>query len=162
MLQQRPLLLPFLALAVGLTITDQTGYHIPLYVVAAALLCLVLSALIRQRAPFTICVHLFFFVLGLCALSPWKTPTEPSCSLRNISAEVPVTLQGVVRSRPVVSPTGTSLVVRTEQLLHAGHSEQVCGDLMLYVSEGDVSLLRGDRIRFATRVNMPRRLGLPG
>jgi competence protein ComEC len=34
--------------------------------------------------------------------------------------------------------------------------------LMLYVSAGEVPLLRGDRIRFATRVAVPRRLGLPG
>jgi competence protein ComEC len=43
-----------------------------------------------------------------------------------------------------------------------GNPGKVCGDLMLYVSAGEVPLLRGDRIRFATRVAVPRRLGLPG
>jgi competence protein ComEC len=33
---------------------------------------------------------------------------------------------------------------------------------MLYVSGGDVSLLRGDRIRFSTQVAVPRLTGLPG
>ena len=162
MLQERPLLLPFLALAVGLSVTDQTGYHLPLYAVAAALFCLVLSALIRRRGLFVICIPLFFFVLGLYALSPWKTPALSSCSIRSLPASAPVTLQGVVRTRPVVSAAGTSLVVRTEQLLRAGRVEGACGDLMLYVSGGDVSLLRGDRIRFTTQVAVPRLLGLPG
>jgi competence protein ComEC len=54
------------------------------------------------------------------------------------------------------------MVVRMEQLLRAGQPEAVCGDLILYVITGDVSLLRGDRIRFITRVAVPRRLGLPG
>jgi len=162
MLQQRPLLLPFLALAVGLTVTDQTGYHLPLSAVAAALLCLVLSALVRRRTLFETCIPLFFFVLGLYLLSPWKTPALSLCSISSLPASVPVSLQGVVRSRPVVSPAGTSLVVRTEQLLPTGRVEGVCGDLLLYVSGGDVSLLRGDRIRFTTQVAVPRLLGLPG
>jgi hypothetical protein len=76
MFQQRPLLLPFLALAVGLTVTDRTGYQLPVYVPAAVLLCLLLSALIWRRTLFVTCIPLFFFVLGLCALSPWKTPTH--------------------------------------------------------------------------------------
>ena len=160
--QQRPLLIPFLVMAVGLSVADQTGYHLPLSVVAAALLCLVLSALVRQRIIFQICLPLFFFTLGLSALSPWKNPAVPACSLQTLPASVPVTLQGMVRSRPVVSPAGTSLVVRTEQLLRNGRAEGVCGDLLLYVSGGDVSLLRGDRVRFTTRVAVPRLLGLPG
>jgi hypothetical protein len=140
MFQQRPLLLPFLALAVGLTVTDQTGYHVPLYAVAVFLLCLVLSALIRQRTLFAICTPLFFLTLGLSALAPWKTPAVPLCSIGSITPSVPVTLQGVLRSRPVVSPAGTSMVVRMEQLLRAGQPEAVCGDLILYVTTGDVSL----------------------
>jgi competence protein ComEC len=105
---------------------------------------------------------LFFLVLGLYALTPWKSPTISSCSIRNTPAAIPVILQGVVRSRPVVSPSGTSLVVRMEQRLRSGRTEEVCGDLMLYVTGGDVSLLRGDRIRFTTQIAVPRLLGLPG
>jgi competence protein ComEC len=162
MIQQRPLLLPFLALAAGLTVTDQTGFYLPLYAVPGVLACLVLSALPRRPILFAVCVPLSFLVLGLCALSPWKTPVVPSGSILTIPPSAAVTLQGVVSSRPVVSPTGTGLVVRTEQLLRAGRPEEACGDLLLYVSDGDVGLLRGDRIRFTTQVTVPSRLGLPG
>jgi competence protein ComEC len=162
MFQQRPLLLPFLAMAAGLTITDQTGFHLQLYAVAASLMCLALTALIRQRTLFVICVPLFFFVLGLYALSPWKNPALSSCSIRSLAATVPVTLEGVVRSRPVVSPAGNSLVVRTEQLIRAGRSGEACGDLLLNITGGALNLRRGDRIRFTTQVAVPRLLGLPG
>ena len=131
MLDQRPLLLPFLALAAGLTVTDQTGYHLPLYVLAAALACLVLSAQIRRGPLFATCISLTFFALGLCALSPWKNPPVSSDSIRAIPPSVPVTLQGVVASRPVVSSTGTTLVVRTEQIIRAGRPEGACGELLL-------------------------------
>lgn len=162
MFQQRPLLIPFLVMAVGLSITDQTGYLLPLYALAAALFCLILSALIRQGTLFSICLSLFFLVLGLCALSPWKLPDPASSNIRFLAASPAVTLQGVVCSRPVVAPAGTTLLVRTEQLLRAGRSEAICGDLLLYVSAGDVSLLRGDRIRFTTQVALPHLFGLPG
>ena len=101
MIQQRPLLLPFVAMAAGLAVTDQTGYHLPVSAVAAALLCLLLSALVRSRTIFEICVPLFFFVLGLYALSPWKNPATPPGSIRLLPSSLPVTLQGIVTSRPV-------------------------------------------------------------
>jgi competence protein ComEC len=41
-------------------------------------------------------------------------------------------------------------------------TEAATGFLLLYVSEGDVSLARGDRIRFISTVSVPRKLGLPG
>jgi competence protein ComEC len=162
MLQQRPLLLPFLAMAAGLTVTDLTGYHLSLYFLAASLPCLFISAFIRHRSPFVICTSLFFLALGLCALAPWKSSTLYPCSIRNIPAALPVTLQGVVQSRPIVTPAGTNLVVHIENLLRSGQSEDVCGDLLLYVAIGDVSMVRGDRVRFTTQVAVPRRLGLPG
>ncbi len=161
-LQERPLLLPFLAMAVGLAITDQTGFQMPLYGVAATLFCLVLSCLTTRRILFFCCVPLFFFTLGLCALSPWTTPQTSAASISNSAGPETVTLEGVVRSRPVASPAGTSLVIRTEWLLRGGIAEAARGDLLLYVSEGDVSLARGDRVRFKTRITVPRRLGLPG
>jgi competence protein ComEC len=33
---------------------------------------------------------------------------------------------------------------------------------MLYVTDGELTLVRGDRIRCITRISIPRRLGLPG
>jgi competence protein ComEC len=33
---------------------------------------------------------------------------------------------------------------------------------MLFVAEGDITLLRGDRIRCTTRISLPQRFGLPG
>jgi competence protein ComEC len=38
----------------------------------------------------------------------------------------------------------------------------VSGDLVLFVTDGDITLSRGDRIRCMTKIFLPRRLGLPG
>jgi competence protein ComEC len=162
MLQHWPLLLPFLAMAAGLVISDQTGLQLPLSAMAAAMLCLALSCLPCRRTIFSFCVPLFFFVWGLSALSFWKTPPLPRPSIASISPAGAVTLEGLVRSRPVTATAEARLVVRTDLLFHEGRAETVSGDLMLYVSEGDLNLLRGDRIRFTTRVVLPHRFGLPG
>jgi competence protein ComEC len=160
--RERPLLLPFLAMAAGLVVTDQTGFQMPTSGLAAILSCLALSCLPSRRPFFIVCLTLSFFVLGTSALSPWKNPSYPSGSVRRLSGPAPVTLEGLVLSRPVVSPGGTSLLIQVEQFLNGERAETISGNLMLYVSEGDVTLSRGDRIRFAARITVPHRLGLPG
>jgi competence protein ComEC len=160
--QERPFLLPFLVMVVGLVISDQAGFSLPYSSLAAAFACLVISSLIKSRPVFVICTALFFFVWGLCALSPWKSPPSSPRSITCRVAAAPVTVEGVVQSRPIISTTGSRFVVRTEQLYRVGIVEPVCGDLMLYVGEGDVTMVRGDRIRFITRITIPSLLGLPG
>jgi len=70
MLHERPLLLPFLAMAAGLVICDQTGFLLPYSSLAAIFAGLVISSLVRWRPPFEICIVLFFLGGGLCYLSP--------------------------------------------------------------------------------------------
>ena len=103
-LLERPLLFPFLALASGLALSDQSGFQLPLYAVVAILLCLALSCLGPRRGLFVCCLFLSFLALGLCALSPWKIAHYPSESIHNCASTLPVTLEGIVRSRPIVSP----------------------------------------------------------
>lgn len=162
MLQERPLLLPFMSMAAGLVMSDQTGFLLPYSSLAAILACLVLSSLIGCRFPFSLCIGLFFCAWGLSALTPWKSPHSSPRSIAYRAAPLPIIIEGVVHSRPIISPTGSNLVIRTEQVLRDGRGEPVCGDLMLYVTDGDVTLVRGDRIRCKTRVSVPQRLGLPG
>ncbi len=162
MLQERPLLLPFLAMATGLVISDQSGFLLPYSALAATFVCLVLSSLIRWRPPFVICTALFFCVWGFCALTSWESPPSPPCSIIYRAGSTPVTVEGIVQARPVISPAGNNLVIRTEHVFRDGRTEPVCGDLMLYVAEGDVTVNRGDRIRCVTRISVPQRLGLPG
>src|SRR6185369_17709700 len=109
MLQHRPLLLPFFAMAAGLVICDQTGFQLPYSSLAAILICLTISSLIRWRPPFVICTFLFFCAWGLCALSPWKSPQLLPHSITYRAASSPLTVEGVVQSRPVISPAGNNL-----------------------------------------------------
>jgi competence protein ComEC len=162
MIQERPLLLPLLVMAAGLVISDQTGYLLSYTFLVAIFVCFAMSCLIKWRLPFVICTALFFCAWGLSALSPWKAPPPESCNISYQAASTPVIVEGLVQSRPDISPDGSKFVIRTEQLIRNGRSEPVCGDLMLYVTDGELTLVRGDRIRCITRISIPRRLGLPG
>jgi competence protein ComEC len=149
-------------MAAGLTLSVQMGLFCQLSSVAAGFACLLLASFHRDKRLFSLCVFLFFFLWGLHAISPWLIPDPSLSSISHQISDSPVTLEGVVASRPTVSPDGSSIIVKAEQLFSNNQSKPVQGKLMLYLSEGDVSFARGDRIRFMTPISLPRRLGLPG
>ena len=149
-------------MAAGLTLSAQTGIFCPLPTLGAGFACLLLASFHRDKQIFSACVALLFFLWGLYALSPWLIPSPSPASIRHRISDTPVTLEGIVTSRPTVSPDGSTIVVRAERVLSNNLSEPVQGTLMLYLSVGDVSLARGDRIRFMSRISVPRLLGLPG
>ena len=73
-----------------------------------------------------------------------------------------MTIEGIISDRPSVAPDGSRVTVQVERLIRKDLDEPVSGLLLLYISEGDVTLARGDRIRFISRISVPRKLGLPG
>lgn len=162
MLRQWPLLLPFISMVAGLALSARAVQTCSLPTLAAVFICLLLSAFHRDRRLFSACAILFFFFWGLYALTPWFAPDNSASSIRLAASDSPVTVEGIVASRPAVSPDGSRLVVRTEHLFHKDRIQPVHGMIMLYVSEGDITLVRGDRVRCKTRISIPRRLGLPG
>ncbi|HEX9080481.1 MAG TPA: DNA internalization-related competence protein ComEC/Rec2 [Desulfuromonadaceae bacterium] len=162
MLRERPLLIPLAALAAGLAIGDAGGMLLPCSAVAAAFCCLLLSCLVRGRLVFGTATALFFLVWGAYALTPWKSPPASPCDVRQYAGAGPVIVEGVVQSRPVASAEGGSFVMGLEKVVREGVVVPACGNLMVSVTSGDISLARGDRVRLGTRIVLPRRLGLPG
>lgn len=162
MSSQWPLLIPFVSMAAGLTLSAQNEIFCSPAGVAAGFACLLVSSCLRGRLIFSIAVPLFFFLFGLYALTPWLMPVPAADSIRSLASDKPVILEGIIMSRPSVSSDGSSVIVDTGKLIRNRRAEPVQGRLMLYLSRDDVSLARGDRIRFATRISVPRLLGLPG
>lgn len=149
-------------MAAGLTFSAQTGSFSSLSTLAAGFACLILSAFHRDKRIFSACIALVFLLLGMHALSPWLIPDPSPSSIRFRTTDRAVTLEGVIVSRPAVSEDGSNVMVKAEKLFDGNRAEAVTGNIMLYLSEGDLSFARGDRIRFITRISLPRRLGLPG
>lgn len=162
MLQERPFVVPFAAMTTGLVICDKTGWTLSPISLTLLFLCLILSALVEKAHVFKVCLFLFFLGWGVCSLHPWKTTDQSTTALIHRAAPDPIVLEGIILGRPTVSPSGSSMVIRAERVFHADTAEAACGNLILFVTEGDLTLRRGDRIRVRTRITLPRRLGLPG
>lgn len=157
-----PFLIPFLFMTVGMVLPDLNGYYCGITPVIAVFSCLLLACFLPYWWLFSVSTALFFFFWGLFALQPWLSPEIPPNSIRLRATDKLLTIEGVISERPSVAPEGSRLTVQVERLIGDKCAETVSGLMLLYVSEGDLQLTRGDRIRFNSRISLPRRLGLPG
>lgn len=157
-----PFLIPFLFMTVGMVLSDLNGYYCGITHVIAVFSCLLLACFLPYSWLFSVSTALFFFFWGLFALQPWLSPEISTNSIRLRTTDKLLTIEGVISARPSVAPEGSRLTVQVERLIGDKCAETVSGLMLLYVSEGDLQLTRGDRIRFNSRISLPRRLGLPG
>jgi competence protein ComEC len=162
MFNRWPFLTPFLFMASGLALSVLNNYFCDVVFVVILFSCLVLACFLPYSGVFSSCFALFFFFFGLYALQPWLSPESSQHSVRIKASDSPLTVEGIISSRPSVAPDGGRLNVQVERIFKDGRAESASGVLLLFVSEGDVSLVRGDRVRFVSRISVPRRLGLPG
>lgn len=166
MLKNWPLLLPLIALSIGIWISDQYSFLLPFSSVIALLACLALSAFLSGRRLFLLLLPLFFLVFGLYALSPWNGTATGDGSIVAHAVRTPVTVDGVIVSRPVVAwnsdGMSTSFIIRVERLRVDKRYLPVSGKMMVQVAKGEVDCHRGDLVRISARIAIPRRLGLPG
>jgi competence protein ComEC len=159
---ERPLLAPFLALSAGLVLADMFPLSLPFSAVAAAFAALLLSCRIGNRLPLEICGFVFFLVWGVYVLPIWTTPLPAERSILSYDGLGPVTVEGIIDSRPAVSNGSSRFILETIAVIQSGRAMPVRGRVMVYVRSGEVSPGRGDQVRLILRVSTPRLLGLPG
>ncbi len=157
-----PFLIPFLFMTAGMSLSALTGFSSDISSLAAVFSCLLLACFLPYPVFFPACTALFFFLWGLTALHPWLSPDPSPYTIRTHASDRPITIEGVISTRPSVAPEGSRLTVQVEGVINGKQIETTSGLLLLFVSEGDVTLARGDRIRFNSRISVPRRLGLAG
>lgn len=164
--RERPLLIPVLFFSCGLVVSDYFDILLPVSAVAAAVCCLLLAWCVRSRLLFAAVSCTFFFIWGLYALTPWNKPAPAPFDIQTFVSRTPVVIEGIVRSRPVAVSTTSGLsgtfVLKVEQVLNEAATLSASGNLMVHVAAGDITLARGDRVRFSSRISIPARLGLPG
>jgi competence protein ComEC len=157
-----PFLIPFLFMTVGMMLSVFSGYYGNITSVIAAFSCLLLAHIFLSSRIASVCTALFFFCWGLFVLQFWLTPELSPDSILSKTSDHPIIIEGVITMRPSVAPEGSRLTIQAERVIRGGRAEETSGSLQLFVSEGDVTLTRGDRIRFSSKISVPHRLGLPG
>lgn len=159
---RRPLLIPLTAFSSGLAASYHLGILSPAWVPVAAFLICVLalhSAGVWIQAA---SVAAFFCCFGLYALTPWLLSGPVPGDIAAYAGRGAVIVQGSVKGRPVLLQSGGSLCVRVDAVCENGQWAQAAGLLQVSVTEGEIGAMRGDVVRFETRVRVPRLLGLPG
>lgn len=158
----RPLFIPLASIIGGLLSAGLYSFFVPQAVLLPLLLLLFFFIFLPKRYPFLLTVSLVFFCWGNLSLKDQLHPAFQENHIVRFVSDEPLTLEGVVDSRPEVREKGSRLFLETERLYLAGHFVQVTGRVLLYVGEGYPEVLSGDRVRIVSRLHKPRNYGLPG
>lgn len=160
--RQRPFLIPLLGLMGGFCATHHFDLTLPYWL---AWLCLAgSSALIffRSAVPLAIAVGLTFFAWGASSLAPFLHPELVSTHIVRSAGRGAVIIEGIVDSRPDIRPGEGKFRLAAESVMADGAARPASGRLMVYVKEGMVPFLTGDRVRFRATVAEPFNYGIPG
>ncbi|KAF0216843.1 MAG: competence protein [Geobacteraceae bacterium] len=159
---ERPLFLPLFSIVSGLSLAGLFFRFFPAPYVFPLLAVAFCAIFLKNRYPFLISVSLLLFVWGNLSLQPFLQPHHGPDHIVNFASEEPVTVEGIIDGRPEATEQGSRLYLRVERVYRKGSSAPASGRLLLYIGEGRVELLTGDRVRFVSRIHKPRNYGLPG
>ncbi|MEI8354613.1 MAG: DNA internalization-related competence protein ComEC/Rec2 [Deltaproteobacteria bacterium] len=159
---ERPLFLPLLATVVGVLLADLFLYFVPDLLLYLSLAATLPFLFLKRRALFFAALSLFFFSWGNLSLKPFLLQGSSTQTVLQMLTDDPVTVEGVIESRPETSEKGSRLYLRAERVYREKSYAIVTGRILLFVAEGKGELYTGDRIRFISRIKAPRNFGLPG
>ncbi|MBJ6727633.1 DNA internalization-related competence protein ComEC/Rec2 [Geomesophilobacter sediminis] len=158
--QGRPLLLPLASVVCGLTCADLFDLAAPLWSAAALASLALAGCLTRGAAAFRYAVAILFYVWGGLALQPML---HPAATLEPYVGEERLQIEGVVEGRPESTAAGGArLTIQVNRLFRENAAIPVRGKLLLFIKEGEVSFLDGDRLLFTSRMHRPHSYGIPG
>lgn len=161
---ERPLLLPLVALILGLTaawfLPVSTPHTIPL--VSLLFAVAIAACFLRNPIPFVSAILVLLFVWGYTALQPLLHQGAGKGELGRFADESAVTVEGIVICRPENREQGMRLTIQADRLFRAGHLIPVSGRVLVSIGSGTPNCTTGDRVRFEARLKSPRPYGLPG
>lgn len=159
---ERPFFLPLLSILSGLSVAGLFSRFFPLSYIYPVLAIAFCAIFLKNRYPFLISVSLLLFVWGNLSLQPYLQPHHAPDHIALFASEEPVTVEGVIDGRPEATEQGSRLYLHVEMIGKERSFTHASGRLILYIGEGRTELLTGDRVRFVSRIRLPRNFGLPG
>ncbi|MBJ6799997.1 DNA internalization-related competence protein ComEC/Rec2 [Geomonas propionica] len=152
--------MPLAALIAGLATTHLFETFPPPWCLPALLGLTLCTSFLSSRVTFLVPLAVLFFAWGQLSLAPFLRP-QPG--LEGFASDRPVVIEGVLDARPEATSTGGSRVyLQVERVSTDERDFLESGRLLVYVKEGRARLHIGDRVKFVSRLRVPRNLGLPG
>ena len=158
---ERPLLLPLGAVIAGIAAGLFAGF-VPEALLLPLAAVTLLTLFLRSRFPFFLSLAVLLCCCGNLSVKPFIVPDLEDNHIARLLSEEPQVVEGVIDSRPESTEAGSRLTVQVEQVIRDRKHSRASGKLLVFIKEGRTSFLTGDRIRFSSRIQKPRNLGLPG
>lgn len=161
-MMERPLLIPLVALIAGICLSAFSGWSAPVALYPISLLLLLSGLLLCRPLPLYAGFALLALTSGNNRIEPYLSPNFSQQHIARISSDSKILVIGVVSSRPELKDNGSRLILDVGSVAINGASRPAAGKLMVYIRDGKVSCLTGDRVEIPVRLKKPRNLGLPG
>lgn len=161
---KRPFPLLLLAYIVGIFIGNY--FFFPrkwiFLLILLATVCLTISILASRKKPALFLVPFLFFLLGLLFINRLLHPSFPINHLFHFAGGEKYILEGVLYKAPEFVGERTRFYVRGERICGQGEGLKVVGDILLTAPDRNHDLRYGNRIRFVSKLYLPRGATNPG
>lgn len=158
----RPLFIPLASIIAGILIAGLYSTFVPYRLLAPLLVISFITIFLQRRFPFLLAISLLLFCWGNLSIKDLLQPEFPANHIARFIAEGPVTLEGVVDSRPESTEKGSRVYLACEKIYQSTGAITVSGRVLIHVGPGQITVGAGDRIRLVSRLHRPRNFGLPG
>lgn len=158
----RPLLIPLLGAVLGLSLAGLYDATVPVRGLVVLLGLALVAVFTPTNSLFKLLLFLTSLAWGIAALHPVIKPDMRPGTPAWCASDREYTLEGVIDERPDSTETGCRVTVRSEWLAESGRVIPVTGRVIVYVRDGRTPWVTGDRVRFVTKLRLPRNYGLPG
>ncbi len=143
------------------------SYHpVPFTWVVTGICAGILSVLIclgaGLRKPVSVLAPAIFVLFGILFIGRILYPDLPSHHLIHFAGDNKFNIEGVVYQAPDPLPDKTRLYIRAERIYLDEASFPVTGNILVTVRERHTGLRYGDRVRFISKIYVPRRATNPG
>lgn len=127
-----------------------------------ALGLLVISLISAQKKPAIFLGPFIFFLLGFLLINRLLHPFFPENHLIHFAGEDKLTVEGVLYQPPEIVGEKTRFYVRGEKIYGKEEAVEVTGNILLTAPDKNHSFRYGDRVRFISKLYLPRAAANPG
>lgn len=130
--------------------------------ILVAVIWLTILILTSHKKPALFLAPCIFFLLGFLFINRLLHPSFSVNHLINFAGEEKYLLEGILYKAPEIAGDKTRFYVRGERICGQGEGLKVMGNILLTVPDRNYDLHYGDRIRFVSRLYLPRGATNPG
>ncbi len=162
----QPIYRPIIWLTISIIVGILAGEAFPGYgqwvFLSSVAVGLALLICLKRKIPALLLPLFFFAGIGYLSIQPWVAPRFPDHHIRHFVDSKARKITGTILDEPVYNRNRTRFVMEVLSIVQDGNPVPACGRLRVTVSNGPISLSRGDNVSFFGRLRSIRNFNNPG